>query len=159
MMLQQGDEAACDARRDWMGILARAPLGALEEWARAAAQEGLLPGRSWLRRPETGLVMVRARAGGTGERFNFGEMTLTRCALRLEGGQVGVAYVQGRSQRKAELAAIADALLQSETWRDTLQRGLIEPLRQQLEEGAARMQRKAQATRVEFFTLARDAGA
>jgi len=154
-MLQQSDDAAREARREWMGILARAPLGALEEWARAEA----LPARSWLRRPETGLVMVRARAGGTGERFNFGEMTLTRCALRLDSGQVGVAYVQGRSQRKAELAAIADALLQSETWRDALQRGLIEPLRRQLEEGAARMQRKAQATRVEFFTLARDAGA
>lgn len=154
-MLQQSDEAARDARRDWMGVLARAPLSALEEWARDEA----LPARSWLRRPETGLVMVRARAGGTGERFNFGEMTLTRCALRLDSGQVGVAYVQGRSQRKAELAAIADALLQSEAWRDALQRGLIEPLRRQLEEHAARMQRKAQATRVEFFTLARDAGA
>lgn len=158
-MLQQSDEAARDARRDWMGILARAPLGALEDWARAAIEAGTLPGRSWLRRPETGLVMVRARAGGTGERFNVGEMTLTRCALRLESGQVGVAYVQGRSRRKAELAAIADALLQSEASRDSLLRNLIEPLRQQLAEGAARMQRKAQATRVEFFTLARDAGA
>ena len=158
-MLQQSDEAARDARRDWMGILARAPLGTLEDWSRGAIEAGTLPGRSWLRRPETGLVMVRARAGGTGERFNFGEMTLTRCALRLESGQVGVAYVQGRSPRKAELAAIADALLQSEAWRDALLRNLIEPLRQQLAEGAARMQRKAQATRVEFFTLARDAGA
>lgn len=158
-MLQQSDGAARDARREWMGILARAPLGALEDWARGAIEAGTLPGRSWLRRPETGLVMVRARAGGTGERFNFGEMTLTRCALRLESGQVGVAYVQGRSQRKAELAAIADALLQSETQRDALLRNLIEPLRRQHEEGAARMQRKAQATRVEFFTLARDAGA
>ncbi len=154
-MLQQVDEVARESRRDWMGILARAPLGMLEEWARTEA----LPGHSWLRRPETGLVMVRARAGGTGERFNFGEMTLTRCALRLDGGQVGVAYVQGRSQRKAELAAIADALLQSDKRRDELLRGLIGPLRRQLAQGAARMQRKAQATRVEFFTLARDAGA
>lgn len=141
-----------------MGILARAPLDSLETWARGEILAGTLPVRSWLRRPETGLVMVRARAGGTGERFNFGEMTLTRCALRLDSGQVGVAYVQGRSQRKAELAAIADALLQAEPWRDVLQRGLIEPLRQQLADSAARMQRKAQATRVEFFTLARDAG-
>lgn len=158
-MLQQSDEAVREARRDWMGILARAPLGALEEWARATAQAGTLPGRSWLRKPETGLVMVRARAGGTGERFNFGEMTLTRCALRLESGQVGVAYVQGRSQRKAELAAIADAMLQANAWRDRLRRELIEPLRRQLAGEADRMQRKAQATRVEFFTLARDAGA
>lgn len=153
-MLQPGDDGAREARREWMGVLARAPAGTLEDWARDVA----LPGRSWLRRPETGLVMVRARAGGKGERFNLGEMTLTRCALRIEGGQVGVAYVQGRSQRKAELAAIADALLQSERWRDALQRELIEPLRAHLEESAALMRRKAQATRVEFLTLARDAG-
>lgn len=154
-MLQQSDDEARAARRDWMGILARAPLGMLEDWAKREP----VPGRTWLRRPETGLAMVRARAGGTGERFNLGEMTLTRCALRLDSGQVGVAYVQGRSQRKAELAAIADALLQAPAWCERLQRELIEPLSRHLSAEAARMQRKAQATRVEFFTLARDAGA
>jgi len=138
------------SRKEWLGLLARAPLEMLE----ASARDLAIP-FAWLRRPETGLVMVRARAGGSGEKFNLGEMTITRCALRLEGGASGVAYVQGRSHRKAELAALADARLQSGCART---RELVERVRAHLAGEALRMQRKAQATRVEFFTLAREAG-
>lgn len=135
-----------------MGILSRAPLGMLERWHAGANP----PAYRWLRRPETGLVMVRGRAGGSGEQFNLGEMTVTRCALRLESGESGVAYVQGRSHRKAELAAVADALLQSAAFKTVLE-DLIGPVRARLQSDAEAMQRKAQATRVEFFTLAREA--
>jgi alpha-D-ribose 1-methylphosphonate 5-triphosphate synthase subunit PhnG len=151
-MLQAVDSAQ---RAQWMGLLARAPLAALQSWAARHAETRF----TWLRRPETGLVMVRARAGGTGDKFNLGEMTVTRCVLRLESGVVGVSYVQGRSQRKAEIAALADALLQERARRDKVREELIEPLALRLEAESARMQRKAQATRVEFFTLAREAGA
>ena len=65
-----------------------------------------------LRGPEAGLVMVRGRAGGGGAPFNLGEMTATRCTVRTEAGFVGHAYVAGRNERQAELAALADALLQ-----------------------------------------------
>jgi len=139
-------------RREWMGILSRAPLEMLERW-RAGANP---PAHRWLRRPETGLVMVRGRAGGTGEQFNLGEMTVTRCALRLESGESGVAYVQGRSHRKAELAALADALLQSGR-KEMVLKELLLPVKARLAGDAEAMQRKAQATRVEFFTLAREA--
>jgi len=154
-MLQAVDSAE---RARWMGLLARAPLAMLQSWAARRPETAF----TWLRRPETGLVMVRARAGGTGSKFNLGEMTVTRCVLRLAsgpGGAVGVAYVQGRSSRKAELAALADALLQDPASRATVREELVEPLRARLDAEAARMQRKAQATRVEFFTLAREAGA
>jgi len=150
--LQTGDDAQ---RSRWMGWLARAPLAVLESWAARAPR----PEFTWLRRPETGLVMLRARAGGSGDKFNCGEMTVTRCVLRTAEGEVGVAYVQGRSARKAELAALADALLQSALHGERTERELVEPLRLRLEAEAARAQRKAQATRVEFFTLAREAGA
>ena len=142
-------------RARWMGLLARAPLPMLQAWASRRAAEAF----AWLREPETGLAMVRARAGGTGDKFNLGEMTVTRCVLRLKSGTVGVAYVAGRSRRKAELAALADALLQEPAAGEIVREELIEPLRMRLEAEAARMQRKAQATRVEFFTLAREAGA
>src|SRR5262249_55874007 len=135
-------------RAQWMGLLARAPVAMLEAWAARQRREV-----TWLRRPETGLVMVRARAGGTGGKFNLGEMTVTRCVLRLTGGLVGVAYVQGRSHRKAEIAALADALLQDASSGGGVQRELLDPLRVRLEAEAARLQRKAQATRVEFFTI------
>ena len=88
-------------RKAWMGVLARAELDALEE-----AYEALSPAprHAVLRRPETGLVMVQARANGTGQKFNAGEMTVTRCSVRLPTGTVGHAYVAGRSRRHAELA-------------------------------------------------------
>ena len=76
------------------------------------------------------MAMVRARSGGTGTRFNLGEMTLTRCAVSLENGVVGIAYVQGRSLRHAEQAAVADALLQLPEWHEAVQRQLIAPLAQ-----------------------------
>jgi alpha-D-ribose 1-methylphosphonate 5-triphosphate synthase subunit PhnG len=146
-MLQEGE------RREWMGLLARAPFALLEAWATTQPPRTI----SWLRRPETGLVMVRARAGGTGAQFNLGEMTLTRCALRLESGATGVAYVQGRAVRKAEIAAVADALLQTDEGA-AVRRELIGPIRARLDAEAGRERRDAQATKVEFYTLAREAG-
>jgi alpha-D-ribose 1-methylphosphonate 5-triphosphate synthase subunit PhnG len=157
-MFQASDGAEKDKeRRDWMALLARAPLPMLESWARSAGESGSLPARIWLRKPETGLAMLRGRAGGAGERFNLGELTLTRCALRLETGEVGVAYVRGRSQRQAELAALGDALLQSAAWHASVRRRLLEPARAHVDAEAARERHKAQATRVEFLTLAREA--
>jgi alpha-D-ribose 1-methylphosphonate 5-triphosphate synthase subunit PhnG len=140
-------------RREWMGLLARAPLEMLESWAQRQPQRAF----SWLRRPETGLVMVRGRAGGTGTQFNLGEMTITRCALKLEGAVAGVAYVQGRSHRRAEIAALADALLQTPA-REKVRDQLLEPIRLRLQDEAARRRNQARATQVEFFTLAREAG-
>jgi alpha-D-ribose 1-methylphosphonate 5-triphosphate synthase subunit PhnG len=138
------------ARRTWMGLLAAAPLELLENWGSTRSDE-----RTWLRRPETGLVMVRGRIGATGDRFNLGEMTLTRCALRLKDGAHGVAYVQGRSTRKAELAALADALLQDPASHDAVDRELLQPLRARRAAEAARRAQDAAATKVDFLTLAR----
>lgn len=140
-------------RQHWMGLLARAATADLEAWGQTAG----VPEYAWLRKPETGLVMVRARAGGTGERFNLGEMTVTRCALRVAGGESGVAYVAGRSHRHAELAAVADALLQGDA-RAAVERTLLAALARAEAERRGAMRRKAEATRVEFFTLVRGDG-
>jgi alpha-D-ribose 1-methylphosphonate 5-triphosphate synthase subunit PhnG len=133
-----------------MALLATAPLDMLEAWGRGR-QEAF----TWLRRPETGLAMVRGRVGATGDRFNLGEMTLTRCALRVQDGSHGVAYVQGRSARKAELAALADALLQTPATQAAVDRELLQPLRAQRSAEAARRARDAKAAKVDFLTVAR----
>ena len=155
-MLQDFDtQAATASRQGWLALLGRAPLGLLE--GALAGQIGTAP--QWLRAPETGLVMAQARAGGTGERFNFGEVTVTRCALRLApGGAVGVGYVMGRSHRQAQLVAVADALLQDPIKHPQLEQRLLAPIRQHLSEHRAAQQARAQATRVEFFTVARESG-
>src|SRR5215468_6953625 len=100
-------------RQRWLGILARADLRELQEaWARHA---GDITYR-FLRRPEIGMVMVRGRAGGNGQPFNLGEMTVTRCAVLLDKADiVGFGYVGGRDAQRAELVAAFDALLQTGT--------------------------------------------
>src|SRR5690606_24877558 len=107
---------------------------------------------------QTGMAMVRARTGGTGAQFNLGEITVTRCAVSLAAGAMGVAYVQGRSARHAEQAAVLDALLQTADWRDRIRQAVIEPLARHHAARKARQAAAAAATRVEFFTLARGEG-
>lgn len=146
-------------RSQWMALLARAPQELLER-----AVGHYLAGSSaitlhWLRQPEVGLMMVQGRAGGTGERFNLGEVTVTRCALRLQepaGALAGVAWVLGRKPRHCMLAAVADALLQDPARQVQLDAELLEPVRQHLRLMAHERSERAQSTRVDFFTLARE---
>ena len=140
------------ARRRWMSVLAKAELAELEDSWRDLPDK---PDFEWLRRPEIGMVMLRGRAGGTGSQFNLGQMTVTRCALRLASGEAGLGYVQGRSKRHAELAALFDALLQDESRRSDLEGGIIRPLEEAQGERCRLRSRKAAATKVNFFTLVR----
>jgi len=103
------------ARQRWMSVLAKAPGDSLQNHF---FKLGDVPAYSPLREAETGLVMVRGRTGGVGNRFNLGEMTVTRCAVRLDSGETGVSYVAGRDKQHAELAAVCDAMMQSATQRD-----------------------------------------
>ena len=141
-----------DARQRWMAVLAQASPEELERrWQEVPAQ----PPYRMLRPPETGLVMVRGRAGGTGMRFNVGEMTVTRCALELDGGAVGVAYVRGRDRRHAELAAMLDALLQDPARRDDLERTVVAPLAEAQTARRRAAAERVAPSRVEFFTMVR----
>lgn len=139
-------------REEWMGVLARAPDGLLAAVWSATGRE---PGYTWVRSPEIGTVMVRGRQGATGGAFNLGEMTVTRCTLQLESGQVGHAYVPGRNGEKATIAALCDALMQDPDEAEDLRRQVIEPLIDAAEEAAEQRAAKAAATKVEFFTMAR----
>lgn len=135
-------------RQTWMGLLARA------EPARLAALLPDLPPHSFARNPEIGAVMVRGRAGGTGTPFNLGEMTVTRCALRLDGGAVGHAYVQGRDKHHATRAAIVDALMQG-TQASEIRDTILIPLADAEADRRRTRAEKAAATKVEFFTMVR----
>jgi alpha-D-ribose 1-methylphosphonate 5-triphosphate synthase subunit PhnG len=143
--------AATAERRRWMSVLARASAADIE--ARLSACPPL-PAHIRLRGPETGLVMTRGRAGGGGAPFNLGEMTVTRCTVRTEGGEVGHAYVAGRDGRRAELAARVDAALQDASRSDALRREVIEPLAHAQQAARDAVARRAAATRVQFFTMA-----
>lgn len=140
------------ARQRWMSALAKAPADTLEQsWSAFMPP----PRFEYLRPPQSGLVMTRGRAGGSGQRFNLGEMTVTRAAIRLADGTVGHAYVAGRDRRKAELAALFDALLQCPEHAGHLLKTLIDPLVAQAVAARRDTARKAAATRVDFFTMVR----
>ena len=146
--------SAADAprRAAWMRVLALAEPQAL---AQAVQALGPLPAHSTLRPPESGMAMVRARSGGTGAQFNLGELSVTRCAVTLDGGTMGVGYVPGRARGHAEQAAVLDALLQRDDWHDRIQAGVIAPLARAHAERAQRQARVAAQTQVEFFTMVR----
>jgi alpha-D-ribose 1-methylphosphonate 5-triphosphate synthase subunit PhnG len=142
-----------ETRRRWMAVLAKAPLAAIEARLHVLPDRAL-PAFDHVRRPETGMVMVQGRAGGTGARFNAGEMTVTRCSVALADGTVGHAYVSGRSHRHAEVAAVLDGALQTDM-ADDLMAQVIEPLERELAAMRERRAREAGATKVEFFTMVR----
>jgi alpha-D-ribose 1-methylphosphonate 5-triphosphate synthase subunit PhnG len=160
-MLQPSDSRLSTthtSRAQWLALLARAPLTLLEEVLQPHVQ--VTP--HWLRKPETGLMMVEARTGGSGDRFNLGEMTVTRCALRLSDTpvhrHVGIAYIVGRSHRHAYLAAVADALLLDESAHAELELSLLTPVRELLAAKQQARQARADTSKVDFFTVARESG-
>jgi alpha-D-ribose 1-methylphosphonate 5-triphosphate synthase subunit PhnG len=145
-------ESDASARQRWMAVLARIPVERLESALGTLAES---PRFEWLRRPEIGQVMVRARMGGDGRPFNFGEMTVTRCSVRLAGGAVGHAYVAGRKPRVAELAAVFDALLQDPVHRSRLETDLITPAAALQQQARQHRQAEIAGSKVTFFTMVR----
>jgi len=139
-------------RQNWMRLMARAEPEALEKaWTGLDVQ----PNFEVLRAPESGMIMVRARAGGEGQRFNLGEMTVTRCSVRLNDGIMGHAYLAGRNKRQAKLAAIFDAMLQNPDCPDAFKKSLLDPIQTAIAAKQDQSDRKVAATRVNFFTMVR----
>lgn len=130
---------------------------ALADWddLKASASPFLATPCDVIRLPETGLVMLRGRMGGTGAPFNLGEASVTRCAVRTENGIEGHAYVLGRNIHHARTAALCDALLQDERLNPELQASVIAPLSKLLASRRELAAQKAAATKVDFFTLVR----
>lgn len=143
--------ASRSPRQDAMALMARAEAGELEAVLAGFAP---LPAASDLKPPEVGLVMLRGRTGGDGAPFNIGEATVSRAAVRLEGGASGFAYRLGRDVRAARAAAILDALWQDEAHRAEVDAALA-PVRARLEAEAAQVRAETAATKVDFFTLVR----
>lgn len=147
------DESTPGPRQHWLGLLARATAAELDAaWARLASA----PEFARLRPAETGLVTVRGRAGGTGQRFNLGEMTVTRASIRLADGTVGAGYVAGRNTAHTERVAIFDALLRAGRETETLEPAL-DAIEARLSAARQHTTARAQSTQVDFSTLAREA--
>ena len=148
----QKSENNIGARQALMAVLAGATIAEIRHGLAGLAN---LPEPSELRRPETGLVMLRGRIAGQGARFNLGEATVTRASVRLPSGEIGASYILGRDAERARLAALVDALWQCADYRAAVDAHILAPSRaRQDAERQARAERTA-ATKVDFFTLVR----
>ena len=144
--------SAAGPRRAAMALLAQAHTPEIRQGLAAVAD----PLRYVELRPvATGLVMVRGRIGGDGAPFNLGEASVTRAAVRMDSGEVGFSYLLGRDHDKARLAAVCDALWQSDGRRDAIERHVLAPIRSRMARERAEKREQAAATRVDFFTLVR----
>ncbi|MGY4827067.1 phosphonate C-P lyase system protein PhnG [Sphaerotilaceae bacterium SBD11-9] len=154
------DTLTPNARRQaWLAVLAHAPRAALAERAAAATAGQAF---DWLREPETGLALVRARIANRGDRFNLGEVTLTRCIARVSVGghaTAGVGHVLGRDDERARWVAQLDALLQQPSLQQRLMAEVIAPLQALRKQAIADEQARHAASRVSFYTLQSEAAA
>ena len=133
-----------------MRVLALASAGELSRhWNGWAGK----PGHKVVRGPETGLVMVRGRAGGGGAPFNLGEATVTRATVRLDSGEIGHAYGLGRDHGKAIHAALFDAIWQRDPM--GVEAAVLAPLRAAQAAADKTRAEETAATRVDFFTMVR----
>lgn len=143
--------AALGARPAWLGVLARSDHAHIQTHLSGLPA---LPDFTHLRRPETGMAMVRGRIGGGGAAFNLGEVTIARCSIRDATGLVGHGYALGRDLAQVELIARLDAALQNPDWHDCLIADVVNPLADLIAARRAATEAQAQATEVQFFTLA-----
>jgi alpha-D-ribose 1-methylphosphonate 5-triphosphate synthase subunit PhnG len=143
------------SQQRWMAALASAGRDLLENtWAEFDPK----PAYRLLRPVEIGMTLLRGRVAGSGRAFNFGEATITRAAVVLETGECGFAYLLGRRQREAELAAVFHALLLQGAHRASLEERLLRPAEAARSVAATADRTAAEATRVDFSTVVRGDG-
>ena len=138
------------ARQAALSVLSHAdPARLAQLWADWADK----PAVTRVRGPETGLVMVRGRAGGGGNPFNLGEATVTRATVRLETGEVGHAWCLGRDSDKALVAACFDALFQRDS--AAVEQQVLAPLRAEQADADKVRAEETASTKVDCFTMVR----
>lgn len=144
-------------RQAWISLLAKGDAETLQGFVDELGGDAEF---GFLRKPETGLAMVRGRTGGAGQPFNLGEMTLTRCVVTTLDSATGerldgFGCIAGRDQSRAVAAAKLDALFQDSA-NGASNRDVVLPAL--AARHAARRRAKAAktaATKVEFFTMER----
>lgn len=140
-----------EQRKEWIGLLASADPEWLEQQKKTLE---LNPTPDFMVRPESGMIMMQARQDGAGSRFNLGEVTVSRCILKLDE-VMGYAMVMGSDLRHAELAALFDAMLQMPDTGPDLRDGLVPELRRTQNEHRDKEARDIRSSKVEFFTMKR----
>jgi alpha-D-ribose 1-methylphosphonate 5-triphosphate synthase subunit PhnG len=112
-----------------------------------------IPPYVFLKKPSSGLVMVRGRIGGTGALFNLGELLISRSVVEMEG-TLGFGYTPFENLRHSEMAAVLDALASHPKYENEVFL-LTEKLRKLRFELTNSEEKESERTKVEFFTVKR----
>jgi alpha-D-ribose 1-methylphosphonate 5-triphosphate synthase subunit PhnG len=139
-----------DARKEALSVLAHADIKDLRAVWQTWENRGEVHD---IRKPDTGLIMLRGRTGGGGAPFNVGEATVSRASVRLDTGEVGHGYCLGRDTDKARLIATIDALFQREP--ENIEFAILRPLKHISWTSDKKLREETAATKVDFFTLVR----
>lgn len=147
----RSDQPVVNNRQARIALLSRATLAELAEVLGSLSE---IPAPVMLRGPESGLVMVRGRMGGTGNMFNLGEASVSRATVRLASGQIGHAQRLGLDRKTVRLAAICDALGEHPDFAGVIAT-LTDSISARIEREDAVRADETAATRVDFFTMVR----
>lgn len=141
------------SRKNALDILAAASADILAE--QYEALEPTLPTAVPVRGPEIGAVMIRGKVGGGGAAFNLGEASVTRATVKLASGEIGHSIILGIDERKARIVAHLDALRQIPDWVGQIDSKIVRPALDAMNAEKLRCAEETEATRVDFFTVAR----
>ena len=139
-------------RQQNLSVLAKASLATMLEYWQQINVDATF---EFLKKPEVGMAMVRAQAGAGCENFNMGEMTMTRCVIRLDSDEIGYGFVAGRSKKKSELIAVIDACWQKDSLQKIIEEKIIEPLYALQVNRAQKTSENTKTSKVNFFTMVR----
>jgi alpha-D-ribose 1-methylphosphonate 5-triphosphate synthase subunit PhnG len=103
--------------------------------------------------PHVVMYQIPGRISGVGEQFVVGEVTVCRAEVEV-AGQQGVGIVLGRQAAFARWVAISDALLRGPL-RIAAEASILQPVRQLRRAVENDRARCAEATLVDFSTMAR----
>ena len=103
--------------------------------------------------PEIGSIMIQGRAGGSGDKFNLGEATLTKCIVKFQE-KTGYSYHLGRNLIKSEYGAILDALMQIESYHSKLLI-YVKEFQEQIQKEKIKIIADFSESKVDFFTMVR----
>ena len=103
--------------------------------------------------PEIGSIMIQGRAGGSGDKFNLGEATLTKCIVKFQE-KTGYSYHLGRNLIKSEYGAILDALMQIESYHSKLLM-YVKEFQEEIQKEKTKIIAGSSESKVDFFTMVR----
>lgn len=139
-------------RQKWIRVLANAHVNELK-----SAYQKIKPEITshYIIKPETGLLMVQGKADGSHTRFSLGEVSVSKCVLRVQERYLGYGMVMGSDLEHAKLVALFDGLLQHPDYHKELHANVIQKLARQQDRDEKNMETEVADTRVDFFTLKR----